>query len=67
MCPLAYLNLQNEKYDLDDVWNQYLKYEGLSSTSTLQEIVDFYERKEESYCSMCPAKDVFFIKDPFHQ
>jgi hypothetical protein len=64
--PLAYLNLQNEKYNLDDIWKQYLQYEGLSSESSLQEIVDFYEKKEEGYCSMCPAKDVFFIKDPFH-
>lgn len=63
--PLAYLNLQNEKYDLDSVWDEYLKYEGLSADSTLEEIVEFYERGVESHCSMCPANDLIFIKNPF--
>jgi len=63
--PLAYLNLQKEKYNLGTVWDEYLKYQGLPATATLDEIVEFYERKAESYCSMCPAKDEFFIKDPF--
>lgn len=63
--PLAYLKLQDEKYNLDLIWDQYLKYQGLEPTDDLETIVKFYERGVESYCSMCPAHDVFFLKDPF--
>lgn len=63
--PIAYLKLQKEKYDINSIWNQYLKYTPLESNATLNEIKSFYEKEDEFYCSMCPAYPEYFIKDPF--
>ena len=60
-CPaLAYLPMQAEKYNLSEKWDPYLKYEPLSHDCSKIELKDFFTRKEESYCKMCPAKEEFF-------
>jgi hypothetical protein len=60
-CPaLAYLPMQAEKYNLSEKWDPYLKYVPLDSACTKEELKEFFTRKEESFCSMCPAKEEFF-------
>lgn len=54
--PLAYLKLQNEKFDLSDKWDPYLKYEALEPSCSDQELNEFFDREEESYCEMCAAQ-----------
>lgn len=53
----AYLGLQKQKYGhlLSKKWDPYLKYKPLESTCSDDEIVQFFNRKEEPVCGMCPA------------
>jgi uncharacterized Fe-S cluster-containing radical SAM superfamily protein len=56
--PLAFLKLQKAKFNLDPIWDQYLDYENtdvLLSGKTHEEIKNWLDKKEEKYCSMCPA------------
>lgn len=55
-CMTAYLSLQKEKYGdmLSKKWNPYLKYVPLKPGCTDEEIVEFFNRKAESVCAMCP-------------
>ncbi len=60
-CPaLAYLPMQAKKYNLSEKWQPYLKYVPLDSDCTDQELKEFFMRKSESYCSMCPASEDYF-------
>lgn len=61
--PLAYLPLQKERYGekLSSKWDPYLKYRPLESTCSDKEINEFFNKKEESFCGMCPSKQI--IKD----
>ena len=55
--PLAFLKLQKKKFNLHQIWDQYLLYEkegALYSSATDQEIKDWLSREDETYCSMCP-------------
>lgn len=52
--PLAYLPMLNEKYKLSSKWDHYLTYEPLEPTCTDLELEEFFNRKAESYCAMCP-------------
>jgi organic radical activating enzyme len=64
-CPtMAYLPLQKKKYGplLSEKWDPYLKYIPLSADSTDQEIIDFFNRKSESVCGMCPKNMNYFKK-----
>ena len=65
-CPaLAYLPMQAEKYNLSDKWNPYLKYQSLDVDCTDEELEEFLNREDESFCSMCPAnRDVYTKPDP---
>ena len=54
--PVAYINLMNKNYTLSEKWDTYLKYNPLSADSTDQQIKDFFNRKAETVCGMCPAK-----------
>lgn len=62
-CPnLAYLQLQDKKFKLNEVWDKYLTYrvgdltgQAIEPTASLREIRKFYEEKEISHCAMCPA------------
>jgi len=56
--PLAYLPLQKKKYkdELSKKWDPYLKYIPLYSSCSNEEIVEFFNRKAESVCAMCPKK-----------
>ena len=60
-CPaLAYLPMQAEKYNLSEKWDPYLKYVPLEHTCDDKELKDFFTRREESFCSMCPATEQYF-------
>jgi Radical SAM superfamily/4Fe-4S single cluster domain len=60
-CPaLTYLGMQNKKYGLSEKWQPYLQYQPLSPDCTDEELNEFFSRKEESYCGMCPSKPKVF-------
>jgi hypothetical protein len=60
--PLAYLRLQDCKFKLSEKWKPYLKYEPLSPDCTDEEIVEFFNRKAEAVCGMCPSNPQVFAK-----
>ena len=63
----AYLSLQKEKYknELSDKWSQYLNYIPLDPNCTDSEIEEFFNRKAESVCGMCPTNPKHFShEDP---
>jgi len=60
---LAYLPLQQEKYTLSSKWDHYLTYQPLTADSTDQEVKEFFDRKAESYCAMCPKSPQMFQKN----
>jgi len=63
-CPnVAYLQMQDKKYNLSDKWLPYLTYrdgslggQALEPTARLHEIRVFYEQEHIPHCAMCPAK-----------
>lgn len=66
-CMTAYLNLQKEKYGklLSKKWDTYLKYQPLNSNCSDEDILEFFNRKEEYVCGMCPKNPQTFLKkDP---
>lgn len=58
--PITYLPLQKEKYGnlLSPKWDPYLKYKPLEPTCSDKDIIEFFNRKEESVCGMCPSKTI---------
>lgn len=63
-CPgLAYLPMQAKKYNLDPKWDPYLKYKPLSPDCSEDELVEFLNREDESFCSMCPA----YVDKPYQK
>lgn len=52
--PLAYLQLQKDIYKLSDRWDHYLTYKPLEPDCTQQQVAEFFNRKAESFCGMCP-------------
>lgn len=63
--PIAYLNLQNQKFNLSEKWNSYTNYEPLESTCEDSELYEFITREEENICSMCSSKRrEFELSDP---
>lgn len=64
--PLAYLKMQDSKYNLSDNWKPYLQYQPLQPDCTDEELNEFFDREEETYCGMCPANpQVFELPLPF--
>lgn len=62
-CPqITYLHLQKRVHRLSRKWDRYLQYEPLSPTCTDEELEDFFNRREEDCCAMCPATPEFFDK-----
>jgi sulfatase maturation enzyme AslB (radical SAM superfamily) len=63
--PMAYLPLQKKKYGplLSEKWDPYLKYMPLYPNATDEEIVEFFNRKCESVCGMCPKNVTYFKKN----
>jgi len=65
--PLAYLKLQDAKYRLSDSWKPYLQYQPLESNCTDEQLEEFFQREEESFCGMCPANpERFRLPVPFN-
>lgn len=63
-CPaLAYLPMQAKKYNLSEKWDPYLKYVPLNSDCTKEELREFFTKREESFCKMCPAKEDYFTPE----
>jgi hypothetical protein len=53
--PLAYLPMQNEKYQLSEKWAPYLAYEPLQPGCSDAELQAFLQKEVEPVCGMCPA------------
>ena len=63
--PLAYLGLQARTFTLSEKWQPYLTYQGMDPECTDTELVEFFDRKAESVCGMCPSNPQAFTKgDP---
>ena len=63
--PLAYLSLQDRAYTLSEKWQPYLKYQALGPECTDGELVEFFNKKAEPVCGMCPSNPQEFTKgDP---
>jgi hypothetical protein len=56
---LAYLHKIPTSF-LSPDWHQYLTYNGLSSSCTDKELLDFLSLEEESFCGMCPSSTIYF-------
>ena len=52
--PLAYLPMTGEIYNLSDKWAHYLTYNPITPKCTDEELQEFFNRKAESFCGMCP-------------
>ena len=65
-CPiLAYLPMVRQKSGLSKEWDYYLSYKPLEPGCSEEELHEFLARREESFCSACPAfKRSFPKNDP---
>jgi organic radical activating enzyme len=54
--PLAYLKLQDAKYNLSKKWRNYLSYQPLQPDCTNEQLHYFFKWQAEDYCSMCASK-----------
>jgi hypothetical protein len=52
--PLAYLPMTSKMYNLSSKWDHYLTYNPITPDCTDDELREFFNRKAESFCSMCP-------------
>jgi hypothetical protein len=52
--PLAYLPMTGDIYNLSDKWKHYLTYNPITPDCTDEELQEFFNRKAESFCGMCP-------------
>jgi hypothetical protein len=62
-CLLAYLPLQKKKHGLSAKWDEYLKYQPLMPGCSDEDIIEFFNRKAEKYCSMCPSENFHNMED----
>ena len=63
--PLAYLKLQNNKYNLSAKWEKYLTYRPLQPDCTLKQMHHFLKLHEEPYCRMCSSRpEKFTLNNP---
>lgn len=58
--PLAYLKMQDDKYQLSAQWKPYLQYQPLESACSDAQLEEFFSREEEPACAMCPARPEAF-------
>jgi hypothetical protein len=58
---LAYLRMQDAKHHLSEKWTPYLHYHPLEPDCTDEQLNEFFDREEEFYCGMCPAKREQFV------
>lgn len=62
-CPMiTYLRLVDPSRRLDPNWEPYLRYQGIGSDCSDEELLDFSLREEESICGMCPQEKISFSK-----
>lgn len=63
--PLAYLPMTKQKINLSEKWDYYLTYAPLKPEALDNEVIDFFNKDAEKFCSMCPASPELFKKpDP---
>jgi MoaA/NifB/PqqE/SkfB family radical SAM enzyme len=63
--PLAYLPMTKQKINLSEKWDYYLTYEPLRPKSSDNEVIEFFNKGAEKFCSMCPSSPEMFKKpDP---
>jgi hypothetical protein len=53
--PLAYLKMHKERFGLSKNWDPYLNYQPLNPDCSDQQIRDFFDRRAEPECAMCPS------------
>jgi hypothetical protein len=64
--PLAYLNIQHSKFSLSHKWDRYLNYRPLELSSSIEEMILFFDKTHEDVCAMCPKQPQNLILDnPF--
>lgn len=54
--PLAYLGMQEAKFNLSEQWRPYLGYQPLAADCTDAELDAFLAREDEPECAMCSAE-----------
>jgi len=54
--PLAYLGMQDAKFQLSEKWRPYLAYQPLAPDCTDDELDAFLAREEDPQCAMCSAE-----------
>ncbi|CCQ74928.1 radical SAM protein [Magnetospira sp. QH-2] len=56
--PLAFLGLVADKFDLyqHEEWWPYMQYKGIGLDASDEELEDFFDRRTEWVCGMCPTK-----------
>jgi radical SAM family protein len=54
--PLAYLGMQQAKYDLSEKWATYLGYQPLDPSCSDRELDQFLALEDEPVCAMCSAE-----------
>ena len=61
--PLAYLPMQKKRYpNMSEKWDHYLEYNPLTPNCSEDDIIEFFNRKAESFCAMCPSNPTLFKK-----
>jgi organic radical activating enzyme len=71
-CPnIAYLQMQDKKFNLNEKWSPYLGYrhgdlidQAIEPNANYSKIKDFFEKEEVLHCSMCPSKIIRFEDFP---
>lgn len=60
--PLAYLPMTSKIYKLSSKWDHYLNYMPITPNCSNEELVDFFNKKAESFCAMCPKNPQILLR-----
>ncbi|NBX75174.1 MAG: 4Fe-4S cluster-binding domain-containing protein [Proteobacteria bacterium] len=62
-CPMiTYLRLVDPALRQDPSWEPYLRYQGIGSDCSDEELLDFSLKEDEAICGMCPQEKISFSK-----
>lgn len=66
--PTAFLKetIENIK-PISNKWNKYLKYQGIHWSDSRINIEDFFNKKEEWVCNICPSSKIIMDKKPIYR
>lgn len=60
--PLAYLPMTNNIYKLSSKWDHYLTYKPITPDCSDEELIEFFNKKAESFCGMCPKNPQILLR-----